>query len=98
MIWERPTGIKAYSFRLYMRKAGEDDTNWQRIAQDKDLLSFTTNQLEPITSYEFRVQSYGIQGDGKFSSVVCATTAAKGIPISVFNLNNGLSNMYIELA
>eukprot|EP01147_Barroeca_monosierra_P003330 gene3330-6014_t len=82
VIWERPTGIKAYSFRLYMRKAGEDDTNWQRIAQDKDLLSFTTNQLEPITSYEFRVQSYGIQGDGKFSSVVCATTAAKGIPIS----------------
>eukprot|EP00055_Hartaetosiga_balthica_P009848 m.40359 g.40359 ORF g.40359 m.40359 type:complete len:572 (+) comp6921_c0_seq5:61-1776(+) len=82
--WDRPEGIAAYYFRLFMRQKGSE--KWSKLAQEKDLLVFTTSSLQPITTYEFRVQSYSMSaGDGPFSHSIFLETA-ESVPSAPRNL------------
>lgn len=74
--WQRPPGNTALFFRLYIRKQGESE--WQRVAQDKDLLTFTVADLQPMTTYEFRVQTYSNHAEGPYTDTFSAATAAGG--------------------
>ncbi|EDQ92284.1 uncharacterized protein MONBRDRAFT_21824 [Monosiga brevicollis MX1] len=91
--WRRPMGLIAYSFRLYVKPQAAANNAWKRVLEGKDEYEYTLTDLEPSTTYEFKVQSFGMAGDGPFSDIITATTKAGAPQAPPRNLRASVTTM-----
>ncbi len=76
-------------FKIQRKDGACNSTNtWTNIAtKGADITSHTNNNLQPDTTYSYRVRAYNSSGNSAWSNCASATTAKAGTPNAPSNLN-----------
>eukprot|EP00039_Didymoeca_costata_P001939 m.56401 g.56401 ORF g.56401 m.56401 type:complete len:570 (-) comp11037_c0_seq2:84-1793(-) len=77
--WERPHTLQTCFFRVFMKETNNSKWNSQKVNEDiNEELKFETGALKPLSSYDFKVQSYNnLKQNGRYIITTVQTGEAR---------------------